>query len=84
MDIDKIPPKTVIMLKDDSSYSMQTIANMMIDHSNFPDQAEISSVTPAFRKYDKMDKTNYRPIKCPALSFQNTSKGNFRTYGGLL
>ena len=52
MGIDMIPPKIVIMLKDDISYLMQSIANMMIDHdqSTFPDQAKISSVTPAFKK----------------------------------
>ena len=69
MDIDTIPPKIVIMLKDDISYSIQSIANMMIDQSAFPDQAKISSVTPAFKKDDKMDKTNDRPISImPCLS----------------
>ena len=62
MGMDMIPPKTVIMLKDDISYSMQSITNMMIDQSTFPDQAKISSVTPVFKKDDKMDKMNYRPI----------------------
>ena len=42
---------------------------MMIDPPTFPDQAKISSVTPAFKKDDKMDKTNYRPISVvPCLS----------------
>ena len=42
---------------------------MMVDQSTFPDQAKISSVTPAFKKDDKMDKTNYRPINVlPCLS----------------
>ena len=69
MGIDTIPPKIVIMLKDDISYSMQSIANMMIDQSTFPDQAKISSVTPAFTKDDNMDKTNYRRISVqPCLS----------------
>ena len=64
-----IPTKIVIMLKDDINYSMQFIANMMIDQSTFPDQAKISSVTPAFKKDDKMDKMNYRPISVlPCLS----------------
>ena len=58
MGIDTIPPKIVIMLKVDISYSMQSIANMMIDQSTFPDQTKISSVTPAFKKDDKMDKAN--------------------------
>ena len=69
MGIDTIPPKIVIMLRDDISFSMQSIANMMTDQSTFPDQAKISSVTPAFKKDDKMDKTNYRPISVlPCLS----------------
>ena len=69
MGIDTIPLKIVIMLKDDISYSMQSIANMMIDQSTFSDQAKISSVTPTFKKDVKMDKTNYRPISVlPCLS----------------
>ena len=69
MGIDTVPPKIVIMLKDDISYLMQSIANMMTDQLAFPDQAKISSVTPAFKKNDKMDKTNYRPISVlPCLS----------------
>ena len=51
--------KIVIMLKDDISYSMHSVANMMIDQSTFHDHAKISSVTPAFKKDDKMGKTNY-------------------------
>ena len=33
MGIDMIPLKIVIMLKDDISYSMQSVANMMTDQS---------------------------------------------------
>ena len=69
MGIDTILSKIVIMLKDDISYSMQSIANMMIDQSILPDQAKTSPITPAFKKEDKMDKTNYRPISVrPCLS----------------
>ena len=69
MGIGTILSKIVIMLKDDISYSMQSIANMMIDQSIFPDQAKISSITPAFKKEDKMDKMNYRLISVlPCLS----------------
>ena len=69
MGTDTIPPKIVIMLRDDISYSVQSVANMMIDQSTFPDQAKISSVTPAFKKDDKIDKTNYRLISVlPCLS----------------
>ena len=56
MDTNTIPPKIVIMLKEDIIYSMQSIANMMTYQSTFPDQAKISSVTPAFKKDDKMAK----------------------------
>ena len=49
--------------------SMQSIADLMTDQSAFPDQAKISSVTPAFKKDNKMDKTNYRPVSVlPCLS----------------
>ena len=68
MSIDTIPPKIVSLLKDDINCSMKSITNMMIDQSTFPDQAKISSVTPALKKDDKMDKTNYRPISVLHLS----------------
>ena len=62
MGIYMISSKIVIMLKDDIGYSIQSIANMIIDQSTFLDQAKISSVTTAFEKDDKMDKTNYNTI----------------------
>ena len=71
MGIDLIPPKIVIVLKDDIGYSMQSIANMMIDQSTFPNQAKIFSVTsPAFKKDDKIDKTNYRLISFLSCIFK--------------
>ena len=76
--IDSIPPKIVIMLKDDISYSLQSIANMMTDQSTFPDQAKISSVTPEFKKDDKMDKTNYRPISVLPCLFKMLEKVIFK------
>ena len=68
MGIDTIPPKIMSLLKDDINCSMKSIANMMIDQSTFPDQAKISSATPALKKDDKMDKMNYRQISVLHLS----------------
>ena len=69
MGIDTIPTKIVIILKDDISYSMQSIANIMINQSTFSAQAKISSVTPAFKKDDRTSKSNNRPISVlPCLS----------------
>ena len=62
MGIDTIPPKIVKMLNDDICDNIKSIANSMITQSLFSDQAKISSMTPVFKKDDRMDEKNYRPI----------------------
>ena len=50
------------MLNDNICDNIESIANSMITQSLFPDQAKISSITPVFKKEDRMEKKNYRPI----------------------
>ena len=50
------------MLNDNICDNIKSIANSMITQSLFPDQAKISSITPVFKKDDRMEKKNYRPI----------------------
>ena len=60
--IDTIPPKIIKMLNDDICDSIKSIANLMTTESLFSDQAKITLVTPIFKKDDRMEKKNYRPI----------------------
>ena len=62
MGIDTIPLKIIKMLNDNICDNIESIANSMITQSLFPDQAKVSSITPVFRKEDRMEKKNYRPI----------------------
>ena len=62
MGIDTIPPKIIKMLNDNICDNIKSIANSMITQSLFPDQVKRSSITPVFKKDDRMEKKNYRPI----------------------
>ena len=67
MGIDTISLKIIKMLNDNICDNIESIVNSMITQSLFPDQAKISSITPVFKKDDRMEKKNYRPIS--VLSF---------------
>ena len=56
MGIDTIPPKIIKMLNDNISDNIESIANSMITQLLFPDQAKVSSITPVFKKDDRMEK----------------------------
>ena len=84
MGIDTIPPKIVIMLKDNINYSMQSFSNMMMIvpySSTFPDQGKSHQLLQHLRK---MKKSTKRITGRAVLSFQNNRNINFRTDGGLL
>ena len=42
--------------------NIESITNSMITQSLFPDKAKVSSITPVYKKDDRMEKKNYRPI----------------------
>ena len=57
-----IPPKIIKTLNDNICDNIEFIANSVITQSLFPDQAKVSSITPVFKKDNRMEKKNYRPI----------------------
>ena len=69
MGIDTIPPKILVQLKESISEPVKNIINLMVSEGCFPDQAKISSITPAYKKGERTLKTHYKPISIlPAVS----------------
>ena len=62
MGTDLIPPKILTTLKEYISEPTEHRINLMLSEGCFPDQAKISSITPAFKKDNRTLKTDYRPI----------------------
>ena len=56
---------SALVLKDVKctvSTTLSTIFNLCIEHGHFPDELKIGCITPVFKKGDKTNKSNYRPI----------------------
>ena len=71
MGIDNIPPRLLIMAADIIADPLTDLINAtMLEESIFPDAEKRASVTPVFKKDDKLLKTNYRPI-CVLNVFSN-------------
>ena len=51
-----IPSKITKMLNDTICDNIESIANSVITQLLFPDQAKISSITPVFKKDNRMEK----------------------------
>ena len=81
MGIDTIPPKIIKMLNDNICDNIESIANLMITQSLFPDQAQISSITPVFKIDDRMEKQNYRPISVLSCLSKVPEKIKFQQMG---
>ena len=62
MGIDTIPPKIIKILNDNICDNIESIVNSMIIQLLFPGQAKVSSITPVFKKDNRMEKKNCRPI----------------------
>ena len=61
--IDTIPPKLVKMACDIIAQPLiNLIDSTVIDYHLFPLREKVATVTPIFRKDDKLSKKNYRPI----------------------
>ena len=61
--IDTMPPKLVVMSSDVITEPLTKLINASaIQSSIFPSCEKVASVTPVFRKDDRLDKKNYRPI----------------------
>ena len=59
---DFILPSLVKMAADIIDKPLKDIINDMITNSIFPDTAKIAHVTPIYKKKDRSDKANYRPV----------------------
>ena len=60
---DTIPPKLVILSSDAIAEPLTQLINVTtIDSHLFPTCEKVASVTPAFKKDDRLNKENYRPI----------------------
>ena len=61
--IDTIPPKLVKMACDIIAEPLTNLINFtLIDCHLFPLREKVATVTPIFKKDDKLSKKNYRPI----------------------
>ena len=82
MGTDPIPPKIVTILKEFISEPVEHIINLMVSEGCFPDQAKISSITPAFKKDNRTLKTNYRPISVLSTLSKVLEKFLFKQMSG--
>ena len=58
-----MPPKLVVMLSDVIAEPLTKLINASaIQSSIFPSCEKVASVTPVFKKDDRLDKKNYRPL----------------------
>ena len=61
--VDNIPPKLVILSAEIIAEPLTNLINStMLDYCIFPDVEKEASVSPVFKKEDRLIKTNYRPI----------------------
>ena len=61
--VDNIPPKLVILSAEIIAEPLTNLINStMLDYCIFPDVEKEASVSPVFKKEDRLMKTNYRPI----------------------
>ena len=66
---DTIPPQIIKENCDILSQRLQADFNVSINNSTFPDNMKFVDVTPAHKKGDRTDKSNYRPVSVlPGLS----------------
>ena len=63
MGVDNIPSKLLVMSTDIIAGPLTSLINgTMLRNFIFPDVEKEASVTPVFKKEDKLIKTNYRPV----------------------
>ena len=57
-----IPPKVLKKSSKVSLSALHKLFNDLIDKSDFPQNLKLADITPAYKKNDPLDKTNYRPV----------------------
>ena len=59
---DNIPPKLVKMSADIIDEHMTNIINFDISNNSFPDNAKVAHIRTIYKKLERMNKVNYRPV----------------------
>lgn len=66
---DLIPPRFVQQSADVLCYPFSTLVNYVIDEGKIPKQWKLGELTPAFKKENSLERSNYRPLTIlPSLS----------------
>ena len=67
--ISNIPPKVIKENLDIFSIKLYKDFNQALDDKIFPENCKLADITPAHKKSNKMDKSNYRPVSTlPAIA----------------
>ena len=59
---DGLPAKLIVKVSNVITPTITRLVNLMIDQSNFPKHLKCAEISPVFKKADRLDKTNYRPV----------------------
>ena len=62
-----IPPKILRQSAEVTANTLQLLFNKALSNSEFPKNLLLADVTPVFKKKDRLDKTNYRPVSVLSL-----------------
>ena len=66
---EEIPTKLLKLNTDLFCYPLTRLFNLYVDANKFPDDLKLTDVTALYKKDDRMNKTNYRPISLlPTIS----------------
>ena len=60
--LNNIPRKILLHSVEVTPKTLQLLFNNAISNSEFPDNLKLADVIPVFKKKDRLDKMNYRPV----------------------
>ena len=67
--LDSIPPKLIKGNLDIFAKKLLIDFNAIVDESRFPNYQKLADVSPIYKKGDRLDKNNYRPVSIlPSIS----------------